>query len=48
MNLDGLLKGRLNDLGPIRVCGAIMIVNGCRTHRPLRGNPLLIIRLIML
>ena len=33
MNLDGMLKGRLNDLGPIRVCGAIMVVAGCHIHR---------------
>ena len=33
VNLDGMLKGRLNDLGPIQVCGAIMVVARCRTHR---------------
>jgi hypothetical protein len=27
-----MLKRRLNDLGPIRVCGAIMVVAGCRTY----------------
>ena len=47
MNLDGMFKSRLNDLGPIRVCGTIMAVDGCRTHRQLRGSPLLIICLIM-
>ncbi len=26
MNLDGTIKGRFNNLGPVRVCGAIMIV----------------------
>src|ERR1700675_2828371 len=48
MNLNGMLKGRLNDLGPIRVCGTTMVVARCRTHRQLCGNPLLIICLIML
>jgi hypothetical protein len=27
-----MLKSRLNDLGPI-LCGAIMVVTRCRTHR---------------
>jgi hypothetical protein len=27
-----MLKGRFNDLGPVRVCGAIMVVASCRTH----------------
>jgi hypothetical protein len=50
MNLDGMLKGRLNDLGPIRVCGTIMVLAGCHTHphRHLHANPLIIICLIML
>jgi len=47
MNLDGMLKGRLNDLGPIRVCGTIMALAGCHTHRHLHANPLIIICLIM-
>ena len=32
MNLDGMLKRRFNDLGSIRVCGAIMVVASCRSH----------------
>jgi hypothetical protein len=27
-----MLKGRFNDLGSIRVCGAILVVASCRTH----------------
>jgi hypothetical protein len=28
-----MFKGRLDDLGPIRLCDAIMIVARYRTHR---------------